>query len=170
MPGQAKPHSAAFSQLSDLADAGDEIVARFWGLTGWSMNLWLVTSEFFAILLVLPFILGLRHVYGADVVVCGGVGVLLAASFWTRPALVIAVTRERQVLCCRISRPFRRTAISQAPIEAVQLDFRRSGLFSRLRYRGPGTNGKTVRVNVPAACRRDAQATAETASGRPSPR
>jgi hypothetical protein len=170
LPGQAQPHSAAFSQLSELADAGDEIVARFWGLTGWSMNLWLVTSEFFAIMLVVPFVLGLRHVYGADVVVCGVVGVLLAASFWTRPALVVAVTRQRHVLCCRISRPFHRSAISQAPIEAVQLDFHRGWLFSRLRYRGPGTDGKTVRVNVPAACRRDAQATAEAALGRPSPR
>lgn len=164
MPGQAQPHNATFDHLSELTDVGDEIVARFWGLTGWSMNLWLVTSEFFAILLVLPFLLGLRHVYGADVMVCGAVGVLLTASFWTRPALVVAVTRQRQVLCCRVSRPFRRAAISQAPIDAVQLDFRRGWLFSRLRYHGPGTDGKTVRVNVPAACRRDAQAAAAAAS------
>jgi hypothetical protein len=81
--------------------------------------------------------------------------------------LVIAVTRRRQLLCCRTSRPFQRQTISQAPIETAWLaDFRRGWLYSRLRYMGPGTKGSTVRLNVPAACRDAAQATAQaSASG-----
>jgi hypothetical protein len=114
---------------------------------------------------VLPFVLGLRRLYGADIALCGAAGVVLATSFWTRPALVIAITRRRQLLCCRISRPFQRTTISHAPIEAAQLaGFRRGWLFSRLRYRGPGTDGKMVQLNVPAACRQAAQTATGAAS------
>ena len=162
----AQPHSAIFLQLSRVAGPGDEVVAKFWGLTGWSMNLWMVTSQLFAVLLVLPFMLGLRRLYGADLGLCGTVGVLLAASFWTRPALVIAVTRQRRLLCCRVSRPFPRKRFSQGAVEAVELaDFRPGWLFSRVRYRGPGTDGKMVQLNVPAACRQAAQSTTEAASG-----
>lgn len=124
------------------------------------MNLWTVTILTFAILLVLPFMLGLRHLYGADLALCGPVGVLLSVSFLTRPALVIAVTRRWQLLCCRISRPFQRMTISQAPFEAAQLaGFRRGLFFSRLRHAGPGTDCGVVRLNVPAACRQAVQAT-----------
>jgi hypothetical protein len=162
----AQPHSAAFRQLGQLVEPGDEIVARFWGLTGWPMNLWFVMNEVFAILLVLPFILGLRHLYVTDIGVCGAAGVILTASYLTRPALVIAVTRRRQLLCCRMSRPFQRKTITQASIEAARLaDFRRGWLFSRLRYCGPGTDGKTVRLNIPAACRQAAQMTVEAPQG-----
>jgi len=161
-----QPHSAVFSRLNQLVEPGDEIVARFWGLTGWSMNLWIATENLFGIVLVLPFMLGLRRLYGADVAVCGTAGLLLSVSFWTRPALVIAVTRRRQVLCCRVSRPSQRKMITKAPIEAAQFaGFRRGWLFSRLRYMGPGTDSKTVCLNVPAACRQAVQATAEAASG-----
>jgi hypothetical protein len=157
----AQPPSAAFRQISQLLEPGDEIVATFWGLAGWSMNLWIVTNQLFAVLLIVPFMLSLRHLYDADLVVCVTVGVLLSASFLTRPVLVIAVTRRRQLLCCRTSRPFQRQTISQAPIETARLaDFRRGWLYSRLRYMGPGTKGSTVRLNVPAACRDTAQATA----------
>ena len=167
MARTVQPPSAAFRQLSRNVEPDDEIVATFWGLTGWSMNLWTVTTLTFAILLVLPFMLGLRPLYGADLALCGTVGVLLSASFLTRPALVIAVTRRRQLLCCRISRPFQRTTITQAPIEAAQFAGLRRGLFfSRLRYAGPGTDGRMVRLNIPAACRQAVQATTETfASG-----
>jgi hypothetical protein len=162
----AHPFTQVFSQLSQLVEPGDEIVARFWGLTGWSMNVWIVATEAFAVLLVLPFVLGLRHLYGADLALCGSAGVLLSTSYLTRPALVIAVTAHRQLLCCRISRPMQYKTISQAPVEATQLaDFRRGWLFSQLRYRGPGTNGKTVRLNVPGVCRQAAQAMTEAASG-----
>lgn len=157
-----KPFSAAFSQLSQLVEPGDEIVAVFWGLTGWSMNLWFVTNQVFAVLAVLPFALSLRHLYDADIALVFIACVLLLGSYFTRPALVVAVTRRRQLLCCRISRPFRGQTISQGPIETARLaDFRRGWLFGRLRYMGPGTKGSTVRLNVPAACRDAAQATAE---------
>jgi hypothetical protein len=79
---------------------------------------------------------------------------------------IVAVTRRRQLLCCRMSRPFQRKTITQASIEAARLaDFRRSWLFSRLRYCGPGTDGKTVRLNVPAACRQAAQTAVEASQG-----
>jgi hypothetical protein len=163
----AQPPAAAFRQISQLLEPGDEIVATFWGLAGWSMNLWIVTNQFFAVLVIVPFGLGLHHLYDADLIMCVTVGVLLSASFFTRPLLVIAVTRRRQLLCCRTSRPFQRQTISQAPIETARLaDFRRGWIYSRLRYTGPGTKGRTVHLNVPAACRIDAQATAEaSASG-----
>ncbi len=162
----AQPHSAVFRQLGELVEPGDEIVARFWGLTGWSMNLWFVLTDAFAVLLVLPFILGLHHLYVAAIVLCATAGVILSASYLTRPGLVIALTRRRQLLCCRMSRPFRGRTISQAPVEAAQLaDFRPGWFFSRLRYSGPGTDGKTVQLNVPAACRRGVQAATEAAHG-----
>lgn len=165
MARTAEPPGAALGRLSQLVDPGDEIVGTFWGLAGWSLNLWLVATEIFAVLLVLPHALGLRRLYGADLAICGTAGALLATSFWIRPALVIAVTKRRQMLCCRISRPFQRTTISQAPIEAAQLhDFRRGWIYSRLRYTGPGTNGKTVHLNIPPACRQTAQTTAERAT------
>jgi hypothetical protein len=166
MAAKSRPHAAVFRQLGQLVEPGDVIVARFWGLTGWSMDLWMAASELFAILLVLPFILALPHLYVADIALCGTAGLLLSASYWTRPALVIAVTGRRQLLCCRISRPLRRTTITQAPLDAAQLaDFRRGWIFGRLRYRGPGTDGKTVRLNVPAACRQGARAATEVSEG-----
>jgi len=162
----AEPYGAVFTELEKHVAPGDSIAARFWGLTGWSMNWWMVTSQIFAILLVLPFMLGLRRFYGADIALCASAGVLLSASWWTRPALVIAITRKRQLLCCRISRPFQRKTITQAPIEAAWLaDFRRGWLYSQLWYRGPGTQGKTVRVNIPAGCRQAAQTITEAAPG-----
>jgi hypothetical protein len=165
MAKKAEPYRALFSHLEQHVAPGDEIAARFWGLTGWSMNWWMVTSQVFAILLVVPFILGLRRLYDADIVLCGSAGVLLSASWWTRSVLVIAITRQRQLLCCRISRPFQRKTITQAPVEAFSLaDFRRGWLYSQIRYRGPGTDGKTVRVNIPAGCRQAAK-TMTQASG-----
>ena len=162
----AEPFREVFSRLEQQVAPGDEIAARFWGLAGWSLNWWILTSQVFAILLVVPFMLGLRRLYGADLALCTSAGVLLSASWWTRPALVIAITRQRQMLCCRISRPFQRKTITQAPIEAAWLgDFRRGWLYSQLRYRGPGTQGKTVRVNVPAGCRQTAQTVTGAASG-----
>ncbi len=157
MAKTAEPYPAAFRQLEKLVAPGDEIVARLWGLTGWSVNWWIVTSEVFAVLLVLPFMLGLRSLYAADLALCGSAGALLSASWWTRSVLVIAITSQRQLLCCRISRPFQRKTITQVPIEtAFFADFRRGWLFSQLRYRGPGTDGKTARLNVPARCRQAA--------------
>ena len=79
---------------------------------------------------------------------------------------MIAITRQRQLLCCRISRPFQHKTITQAPIEAAWLgDFRRGWIWSQLRYRGPGTQGKTVRVNIPAGCRQAAQSVTGAAPG-----
>ena len=154
MPKAAEPYRAVFSQLEQHVAPGDEIAARFWGLTGWSMNCWMVITQAFAILLVLPFILGLRGLYGADIALCGLAGILLAGSWWTRAVLVIAITRQRQLICCRITRPFHRKTIIQAPLDAALFaDFRRGWLYSQLAYRGPGTDGKTLRVNVPAGCR-----------------
>lgn len=165
MANTAEPYPAVFRQLESLVGPEDEIAARLWGLTGWSMNWWMVTTEVFAVLLVLPFMLGLRGLYGADLLLCGSAGVLLSASWWTRSVLVIAITRQRQLLCCRISRPLQRKTITQAPIEAAWFaDFRRGWLFSQLRYRGPGTDGKTARLNIPARCRAVAAAVAESAS------
>ena len=70
----------------------------------------------------------------------------------------MAITSQRQLLCCRTSRPFQRKTITQAPIEtALFADFRRGWLFSQLRYRGPGTDGKTARLNIPARCRQAAE-------------
>jgi hypothetical protein len=166
MARTAEPYPAAFRQMESQVTPGDEIVVRLWGLTGWSMNWWLVTTELFAVVLVVPFMLGLRHLYTADISLCGSVGVLLSASWWTRAALLISITSQGQLLCCRISRPFQRKTISSAPLETAWFgDFRRGRLFSQLRYRGPGTNGKTVRLNIPAGCRR----AAETLTG-PAPR
>lgn len=165
MAKTAGPPSAAVGRLSQLLEPGDEIVTTFWGLAGWSLNLWMVATEIFAVLLVLPFALGLRDLQNAALAVCGTAGFLLATSFWIRPALVIAVTRRRQLLCCRISRPLHRTTVSQAPVEAVRLAGFRSGwIYSRLRYTGPCTSGKTIRLNIPAGCRQAAQTTAETAT------
>ena len=166
MAKTAERYRAVFSQLEQRVAPGDEIAARFWGLTGWSMNWWLLTCQVLAILLVVPYMLGLRRLYGADLALGGSASVLLWASWWTRPALVIALTRQRQLLCCRISRPFQRKTITQAPIDAAWVgDVRRGWLFSQLRYRGPGTQGKTVRVNIPAAFRETAQTVTGVASG-----
>ncbi len=165
MANTAEPYPAAFHQLESLVAPEDEIVARLWALTGWSMNWWMVTTEVFAVLLVLPFMLGLRGLYVADLALCGSAGALLSASWWTRSVLVITITRQRQVLCCRISRPMQRKTITQAPMEAARFaDFRRGWLFSQLRYRGPGTDGKRVRLNIPARCRQTAATVAESAS------
>lgn len=159
MAKTAEPFKAVFDQLEKLAAPEDQIAVRLWGLTGWSMNWWLVTSEVFAVLLVLPFMLGLRRLYGADLALCGSVGVLLSVSWWTRSVLVIAITSQRQLMCCRISRPFLRKTITQAPIEAAWFGgLRRGWLFTQLSYRGPGTDGKTTRLNVPARCRQAAEA------------
>jgi hypothetical protein len=161
----AGPPSAALGRLSQLVEPGDEIVATIWGLSGWSLNLWMVATEIFAVLLALPFALGLHRFYNADLAICGTAGVLVGTSFWIRPALVIAVTRRRLLLCCRISRPFQRMTVSHAPIEAAQIGgFRRGWLFSQLRYVGPGTSGKTIRLNIPPACRQAAQAIGEDAT------
>ena len=166
MAKTAEPYGVVFTELEQHLAPGDAIAARFSGLTGWSMNWWMVTSQIFAILLVLPFMLGLRRFYDADIALGASAGALLSASWWTRPALVIAVTRQRQLLCCRISRPFQCKTITQAPIEAAWLaDFRRGWLYSQLWYRGPGTQGKTVRVNIPAGCRQAAQTITEVAPG-----
>jgi hypothetical protein len=154
----AEPYPVVFRQLEQLVAPGDQITSRLWGLTGWSMNWWIVATELFAILLVVPFMVGLRGLYAADLALCGSMGVLLSASFWTRSVLVIAITSQRQLLCCRISRPFLHKTITQAPLEAAWLaGFRRGWLFSQLRYRGPGTGGKTVRLNIPARCRQAAE-------------
>ena len=164
MAKTAEPFKKVFDQLESLAAPEDQIAARIWGFTGWSMNWWLVTSEVFAVLLVLPFMLGLRRLYDADLALCGSVGVLLSVSWWTRSVVVIAITSQRQLLCCRISRPLLRKTITQGPIEAAWFGgFRRGWLFSQLCYRGPGTDGKTARLNVPARCRRAAEAVAGSA-------
>lgn len=128
------------------------------------MNWWFVTVV--AVLLVLPFILGLHRLYGADIAVCGSALALLSASFYTRPALVIAITGQHQLLCCRISRPSQRKTIAHGPVVTSWFAyFRRGWPYSQLGYRGPGTNGMTVRVSIPAACRQAAQTVTETASG-----
>lgn len=166
MAKTAEPYRAVFSRLEQQVVPGDEIAGRFWGLTGWSLNWWMLASLAFAILLVVPYMAGLRRLYGADLAVCAVVGVLLSVSWWTRSALVIAITRQRQLLCCRISRPFHRESITQAPIEAVWFgDFLRGWLYSQFRYRGPGTQGKTVLVNIPAGRREAAQTVIEATSG-----
>jgi hypothetical protein len=166
MAKTAEPFREVFSRLEQQVAPGDEIAVRFWGLTGWSLNWWWLTSQVFTILVVVPFILGLGRLYGADLALCASAGVLLAASWWTRPVLVIAITRQRQLLCCRISRPFQRKTITQAPIEAAWFgDFRRRWLYSQLRYRGPGTQGNTLRVNIPAGCWQAAQTVTGAASG-----
>ena len=158
MARTAEPYPAVFRQLEQLVAPGDQITSRLWGMTGWSMNSWIVATELFAILLVVPFMLGLRGLYGADLALCLSAGVLLSASWWTRSVLVIAITGQRQLLCCRISRPFLHKTITQAPLEAAWFaGFRRGWLFSQLRYRGPGTDGKTVRLNIPGRCRQVAE-------------
>lgn len=147
-------HPAALTQLLRQVAPGDETIAGFWGLTGWSLNWWIAASQVFGILLVLPFMFGLRSLYNTTVPVCGCGVALLSASWWTRTALVIVITKQRQVLCCRIARPFQRKTISQAPIETVRLAYLHRGwLYGQVRYCGPGTNGKTVRLNLPAGCR-----------------
>jgi hypothetical protein len=164
MAKTAEPFKQVFDQLEKLAAPEDQIAARIWGLTGWSMNWWIVTSEVFAVVLVVPFMLGLRRLYDVDLALCGSVGVVLSVSWWTRSVLVIAITSQRQLLCCRISRPFLRKTITQAPIEAAWFGgFRRGWLFSRLWYRGPGTDGKKARLNVPARCREAAEGAAGSA-------
>ncbi len=165
MARTAEPYPGVFRQLEQLVAPGDQITFRFWGLTGWSMNWWIVATELFATLLVVPFMLGLRGLYAADIALCGSAGVVLSASWWTRSVLVIAITSQRQLLSCRISRPFLHKTITQAPLEAAWFaDFRRGWLYSQLRYRGPGTNGKTVRLNIPAGCRQVAETVAGPAS------
>ena len=152
MARTAQPPSAALRQISQLLQPGDEIVATFWGLAGWSMNLWIVTNQFFAVLVIVPFMLSLRHLYDGDLVMCVTVGVLLSASFLTRPVLVIAVTRRRQLLCCRTSRPIQRQTISQAPIKTP--GWRTSaaaGSTAGCGTMGPGTNGRTVRAPMSQA-------------------
>jgi hypothetical protein len=63
------------------------------------------------------------------------------------------------------ARPFLRKTITQAPLEAAWFGgFRRGWLFSQLRYRGPGTDGKTVRLNIPARCRQAAETVTGPAS------
>ncbi|MDR2988347.1 MAG: hypothetical protein LBV34_26290 [Nocardiopsaceae bacterium] len=165
MARTAEPYRAVFRQLEQLVAPGDQITSRLWGLTGWSMKWWMVATELFAILLLLPFILGLPGLYAADMALCGSAGVLLSASWWTRSVLVIAITSQHQLLCCRISRPLLRKTITQAPREAAQFaGFRRGWLFSQLSYRGPGTGGKTVRLNIPAQFRQAAEILAGTGS------
>lgn len=157
------PYSAVFAQLSERAGPGDQIASRFWGLAGGSMNLWFVAMNALSVLFVLPYALGLSRLYGPDFAVIG-VGAVLNVWYLTRPALVIAVTEQRQLLACRVSRPFpfARKTFALAPVEAARLgDFRRGWLYSRLRYRGPGTDGKEVWLNVPAGCRLAAQALAQ---------
>jgi hypothetical protein len=164
MAKTAEPYPAIYGELEKLLAPEDEIVARFWGMTGWSMNLWIVTSEVFALLLALPYVLGLRGLYGADLALCASAGALLSASWWTRSVLVIAITSQRQLLCCRISRPFFRKTILRTPVEAARFaDFRRGWLFSQLCYCGPGTDGKTIRLNIPARCRQAAAIITESA-------
>jgi hypothetical protein len=149
-----------FAQLSERAGPGDQITARFWGLAGGSINLWFVAMNALAVLFALPYALGLSWLYGPDFAVAG-VGAVLNVWYLTRPALVIAVTEQRQLLACRVSRPFARKTFAQAPVEAARLgDFRRGWLYSRLRYCGPGTDGREVWLNVPAGCRLAAQALA----------
>jgi hypothetical protein len=161
----AGPYPEIFRELEQLVAPDDEIAARLWGLTGWSMNWWLVASQVFGVLLVLPFILGRRGLYSADLALCGSAAALLSVSWWTRSVLVIAITRQRQLLCCRMNRPFRHKTISQAPMEAARFaDFRRGWLFSQIRYRGPGTDGKTARLNLPAGCRQAGETLAGSAS------
>jgi hypothetical protein len=54
--------------------------------------------------------------------------------------------------------------VTLAPIEAAWFgDFRRRGLFSQLCYRGPGTYGKTARLNVPSRCQQAAERIAGSA-------
>jgi hypothetical protein len=164
--GPGGPFQAAFSQLERQVAPGDEIIARFWGLAGWSLNWLLASGQVLGLALVVPFILGLRHLYPADLALCLPPSAVLQASLWTRPALVIAVTRQRQLLCCRISRPFRRTAISQAPMETASLTgLRRGWPYSQLRYCGPGTDARKIRVNVPNQCRQAAETVTGAASG-----
>jgi len=115
MARTAEPYPAAFSQLEQLMAPEDAIAVRLWGLTGWSMNWCIVVTELFAVMVVVPFALGLRGLYGADVAFCVSAGVLLSASWWTRSVLVIAITSQHQLLCCRISRPFPRKTITRAP-------------------------------------------------------
>jgi hypothetical protein len=165
MARSTEPYAALFRPLETLVAPGDQITARLWGLTGWPLNWWIVATEVFAVLLVVPFAVGLHGLYTADLAVCGSAGVLLSASFWTRPGLAIAITSQRQVLCCRISRPFMRKVITQAPVDAASFtDFRRGWVFSQLRYRGPGTDGKAVRLNIPARYRPAAEAVTGSAS------
>ena len=71
MAKTAEPYRAVFRQMEQQVAPGDEIAARFWGLTGWSMNWSMVTGQVFAILLIVPFMLGLRRLYDADLVLCG---------------------------------------------------------------------------------------------------
>jgi hypothetical protein len=158
----AGPPTAALGRFGELLEPGDEIVTVFWGLAGWSMNQWLAATQTLAVLALLPWVFsGLRGLQNADLAFCGA-GFFVGSSFWIRPVLVIAITRRRQLLCCRISRPFQRTTVSQAPVEAARLaDFRSGWLYSRLRYAGPGTGAKTITLNIPAACRQAAQTAAE---------
>jgi hypothetical protein len=120
MARSREPHPALFRSLEELVAPGDQTTTRLWGLTGWSMNWWIVATDALAVPLVVPFIAGLRELYTTDIAVCASAGVLLSASFWTRPGLAIAITSHGQVLCCRFSRPFMRTVIARAPMDAAR--------------------------------------------------
>lgn len=61
MARTTKPYEALFAELDQQVPAEDEIAVRIWGLTGWSLNWWLILTWAFGLLLVLPFILGLKH-------------------------------------------------------------------------------------------------------------
>ena len=131
------------------------------------MNLWYAAMSALSVLFVLPYALGLSRLYGPDFAVLGA-GVLLNTWYITRPTLVIAVTEKRQLLACRVSRPFARKTFALAPVDAARFaDFRRGWLYSRLRYRGPGTDGREMWLNVPAGCRLAAQALARPESALP---
>jgi|SRR5215469_6307821 len=157
-------------ELDQFVGPGDQITAQIIGLAGWSMNWWylanFVNMLVFAVFVLFP-VTGRTHPsFGPAFWACIGVATLLGASFWTRPALVVAVTRQRQVLCRRIARPLPRKTFAQAPLEAAQ--FTRAGggwLYAELRYSGPGTNGETVRLNIPRQYRDAVQRIIEASSG-----
>ena len=82
---------------------------------------------------------------------CGTVGVLLATSFWVRPALVIAITGQRPLLYCRISRPSQR--ITELPDRmtvspATALRYLRKGVTlpdgRQIEGHAPGVAGATL--------------------------
>jgi hypothetical protein len=157
-------------ELDQFVGPGDQITAQMVGLAGWSMNWWYVASFVnmlvFAVFVLFP-VTGRTHPsFGPAFWTCLAVGTLLGAYWWTRPALVVAVTRQRQVLCRRIARPLLRRTFAQAPLEAAQFTPARNGwLFAELRYRGPGTNGETVRLNVPRQYRDAVRRIIEASSG-----
>lgn len=159
-------------EVDQFVGPGDEVIARISGLTGWSMNWWYLVGFanvlMFGLFAGLPVMRGTRLSFGPGVWACLVVGALLGVSFWTRPALVIAVTRQRQVLCRRIARPLPRKTFAQASLEAAQFtQVRHSWPYAELRYSGPGTDGKTVRLNVPPQYRDAVQKIIGVVSGQP---